>query len=184
MKWILNHLRLLAGILIFGVTIIIVGVTVLVSYNSYQNYEKKYYQNDLEMRSLTAAAPKVVEINNNFKSKYKQTYTANAGDYTDNGNINLPLYLEAKSFADIEIVFNSEATDNLLANMSIKVNDSLIEEDGIKLEEAGDYHLVMSNFALPEGDLNVLIEGVKNKTMPEIKNITVFADAALSLKAA
>ena len=183
MKWILKHLRLVIVVVTVAVTAIIVSAVMISSYASYKNYEKKYYANDLEVRSATAAAPKMVEIKDSFKSKYKKTYTADASEYTDNGNINLPLYLEAKSFADIEIVFNSDATDNLLENMNIKVNGSLVEEDGIKLEEAGEYHLVMENFALPEGDLTVLIEGVKNKTMPEIKNITVFANATLSLQA-
>lgn len=184
MNWILKHLRLLIVVVTVAVTAIIVSAVMISSYVSYKNYEKTYYANDLEVRSATAAAPKMVEINNNFKSKYKKTYTADAADYTDNGNINLPLYLDAKSFADIEIVFNNDATDNLLENMNIKVNGSLVEEDGIKLEEAGEYHLVMENFALPEGDLTVLIEGVKNKTMPEIQKVTVFANANLSLREA
>ena len=34
MKWILNHLKIVAAILVFGITFIIVGVVMLVSYNS------------------------------------------------------------------------------------------------------------------------------------------------------
>ena len=204
MKWILKHLRLLTTIVVFGVTFIIVGIVMLVSYTSYKNYEKKYYQNDLEMRSVTAAAPKVVEINDNFKSKYKQslvayadnmTYTTTAADYAPvtgdetylpsiNGKIAVALYLEEKSFVDIDFVINSVATDNLLGNVSIKVNNSLIEEDAIKVEKNGEglewHHLVMTNFALPQGDLTIEFESVKNKTAPDLKNISVYANAALS----
>ena len=203
MKWILKHLRLFAALVVFGITFIIVGITILVSYTSYKDYEKKYYQNDLDTRSNLAAAPKVVEINDNFKSKYKTTLTAYAdnmtytttktdyapvtGDETYlpsiDGKINVALKLEEKSFVDIDFVINC-ATDNLLGDVSIKVNDSLIEEDGIKVEKEGEglewHHVVMRSFALPQGDLTIEIASVKGKTAPDLKNITFYANAALS----
>ena len=184
MKWVFRHFRGLLAILMFGVTAIVVGVVMLSSYTSYKAYEKQYYANDLEVRSATAAAPKTIEINDKYKSQYKKTVKAEASEYTTDGKFAVDLELADKSFADIDIYFNYGSTDNLLENMNIKVNDSLVEEDGIKLEEAGEYHLVMENFALPEGDLTVLIEGVKNKTMPEIQKVTVFANANLSLREA
>ena len=204
MKWILKHLRLFTGIIVFGVTFIIVGIVMLVSYNSYKDYEKKYYQNDLYMRSATAAAPKVVEIDDNFKSKYKtnlvayaedMTYTTTQADYAPvqgeetylpsiNGKISVKLELEEKSFVDLDFVINTAATDNLLGNVSIKVNNSLIEEDGIKVEKDGEniewHHLVMRNFALPQGELSIEFESVKGKKAPDLKNIAVYANAALS----
>ena len=180
MKWILKHIRLLVIILVVAVTAVIVGVVMLNSYNSYKNYEKKYYQNDLDVRSAAAAAPKVTEINDNFKSKYKLTFEINPDDYLKDGNINANLNLAEKSFADIDVVFDCEATDNLLANMNIKVNNSLIEEDGIKVANEERHHLVMSNFALPKGDLTVAIEKVSGKTMPDIKSITLFTNEAVS----
>ena len=71
--------------------------------------------------------------------------------------------------------------------MSIKVNDSLVEEDDIKLDIEGEekewHHLVMSNFALPEGEFTVKIAGVKNKTMPEIGTIAIFTSAQVSFAA-
>ena len=181
MKWILNHMRIVAAILVFGITAVIIGVVMISSYTSYQAYEKKYNANDLELRSALAAAPKKVEINDQYKSKYANNYTTNV----EAGAVQLDLYLDAKSFADIEVVFNYNATENLLANMNIKVNDSLVEEEGIKIEEenAGEHHLVMSNFALPEGDLKVTIASVKGKTMPEIKSIAVYASAKVSAAA-
>lgn len=205
MKWILNHLRLLAALVVFGLTFIIVGVVMLNSYTSYQSYEKKYYQNDLDMRSITAAAPKVVEINDNFKSQYKTTLTTYADDMkvttsqagyaakeddgkylpSINGSISVALNLEAKSFVDIDFVINSDATENLLGNVNIKVNGSLIEDDSVVLNKDAEgiewRHLVMSNFALPEGDLTVEIASVKNKKAPDLKSITFYANAALSL---
>ena len=204
MKWILKHLRLFTGIIVFGVTFIIVGIVMLVSYNSYKDYEKKYYQNDLDMRSATAAAPKVVEIDDNFKSKYKtnlvayaedMTYTTTQANYAPvqgeetylpsiNGKISVKLELEEKSFVDLDFVINTAATDNLLGNVSIKVNNSLIEEDGIKVEKDGEniewHHLVMRNFALPQGELSIEFESVKGKKAPDLKNIAVYANAALS----
>lgn len=204
MKWILKHLRLFTALVVFGITFIIVGITILVSYNSYKDYEKKYYQNDLDTRSDLAAAPKVVEINDNFKSKYKttltayvdnMTYTTSKTDYAPvtgdetylpsiDGKINVALKLEEKSFVDLDFVINTAATDNLLGNVSIKVNNSLIEEDGIKVEKDGEniewHHLVMRNFALPQGELSIEFESVKGKKAPDLKNIAVYANAALS----
>lgn len=184
MKWVFRHFRGLLAILMFGVTAIVVGVVMLSSYTSYKAYEKQYYANDLEVRSATAAAPKTIEINDKYKSQYKKTVKAEASEYTTDGKFAVDLELADKSFADIDIYFNYGATDNLLENMNIKVNDSLIEEDSIKLEVEGDatewHHLIMSNFALPQGELKIQIDGIKNKAMPEIGNVTVFANAALS----
>ena len=204
MKWILKHLRLFTALVVFGVTFIIVGIVMLVSYTSYKDYEKKYYQNDLETRSILAAAPKVVEINDSFKSQYKtnltayaedMTYTTTQADYAPvtgeetylpsiNGKISVKLELEEKSFVDLDFVINTAATDNLLGNVAIKVNNSLVEEDGVEVEHEGEniewHHLVMRNFALPQGELLIEFESVKGKTAPDLKNIAVYANAALS----
>ena len=102
MKWILNHLKIVLAILTFGITAIIVTVVMVSSYTSYKNYEKTYYKNDLEMRSLNPAAPKVVEINDNFKSQYKKSLKAEASEYTTNAGIVFNMELEEKSFADNE----------------------------------------------------------------------------------
>ena len=188
MKWILNHLKIVAAILVFGITFIIVGLVMLNSYNSYKDYEKKYYANDLEVRSALAAAPKMVEVNDEFKTKYKYTINANAADYNTDGTINLALYLDAKSFADIELVVNGKYTDNLLANMSVKVNDSLVEDDTVEFgtkpaegeeAEAEEHHVVFNNFALPEGDFKIEISKLKNVEVNEI-NVYTSANVALA----
>ena len=187
MKWILNHLKIVAAILVFGITAVIIGAVMIGSYTSYKNYEKKYYENDLEMRSALAAAPKMVAVNDEYKPKYQNVFTANADDYKTDGTISLALYLDAKSFADIEIVVNGKYTTNLLANMSVKVNDSLVEDDtvefGTKPEEGQEveneqHHVVFSNFALPEGDFTIEISKLKNA---EIEEINVFTSAKVAL---
>ena len=180
-NWFLRHMRLTAAIAIFGVTFIVIGCVMLSSYTSYKNYEKTYYANDLAVRSASAAAPKVVEINNNYKSQYKKKVVADGDKVTLNENkISLVLELKENSFADIDVVFTYEATEDLLSNMNIKVNDSLVEEDGVVVKEEGQHHLVMSGFALPEGALKMEIEGIKNKTMPEIQSVTFYTNAVAS----
>ena len=188
MKWILNHLKIVAAILVFGITFIIVGVVMLVSYNSYKDYEKKYYANDLEVRSALAAAPKMVAVNDTYKGKYQYTYSALAADYNNEGTITLDLYLDAKSFADIEIVVNGKYTNNLLSNMAVKVNDSLVEDDTVEFgtkplegEEAKveEHRVVFSNFALPEGDFKIEISKLKNV---EVNQINVFTSAKVTAK--
>jgi len=185
MKWILKHLKAFTAIVVFGITAVVIGVVMITSYTSYKNYENTYYANDLEVRSATAAAPKTIEVNDSYKSRYKNTFTAEASDYTSEGTINLGLYLDAKSFADIEVVVSTTYTNNLLANMNIKVNDSLVEDDTIvfgKQVEAEqpveEHHLVMSNFALPEGDFAISISDLKDT---EIKTIKVFTSAKVKL---
>lgn len=170
-NWFVKHMRLVAAIAMFGVTFIVIGAVMISSYANYKNYENTYYQNDLEVRSGAAAAPKLVEINDNFKSKYNTRISIDGAEATFN--------LKAKSFADIDVTFTYQGTDDLLSNMNIKVNDSLIEEDGLTVEE-GQHHLVMSNFALPEGELKIVIEGIKNKEMPEINKITVYSSANIN----
>lgn len=187
MKWILNHLKIVAAILVFGITAVVIGAVMLGSYNAYKDYERTYYENDLEVRSALAAAPKMVAVNDTYQAKYKYTFNANASDYNTDGTISLALYLNTKSFADIELVVNGKYTTNLLANMSIKVNDSLVEDDSVEFgtkpeegeeAEVEEHHVVLSNFALPEGDFKVEISKLKNA---EIGNINVYTSAKVAL---
>ena len=41
-EWILDHLKLVAAIIVFGGTLIAIGIIMLSSYVSYKAYEKKY----------------------------------------------------------------------------------------------------------------------------------------------
>lgn len=65
-NWFLNHLKLLLGVVVFGVTFAIVGIVMYKSYTSYQDYEKRFDQNDLAVRSLSPAEPKRIEIEDGF----------------------------------------------------------------------------------------------------------------------
>ena len=180
-NWFLRHMRLTAAIGIFGITFIIIGIVMLSSYTSYKNYEKTYYANDLAVRSAAQAAPKVVEVNNNFKSKYGKKLVANEENIINNGGtLSVNLNLSENSFADIDFIFTYGETEDLLSNMNIKVNDSLIEEEGVVVKEEGEHHLVMSNFALPEGELKVEVAGIKNKEMPQIQSIIFYTSATAS----
>lgn len=178
MKWFLKHFKVALAILMFGVTAIVVSVVMISSYTSYKNYEKTYYANDLEVRSASPASPKTLEIKDTFKSKYKKSVEASAEEYTTDSGIILDLYLDNKAFADIDIYMNSEVNDNLMNNMRIIVNGSLIEDE-IAYKADGWHHLILGNFALPQGDLKVVVEGIKDKEMPEIGNIKVFASEAI-----
>ena len=169
----LKHMRLVTAVVMFGITAIVIGAVMISSYTGFKKQEDAYYKNDLETRSAVAAAPKIVEINDSFKSKYNVKLVSEETEVHAN--------LQAKSFADIDVTFKSEVTEDLLANMTVKVNDSLIEEEGIVVEDEEVHHLVMSNFALPEGELTIVIESVKNKTMPEIQSVTLYTSAAATL---
>ena len=128
MKWIIKHLKLLLAILTFGVTAVIIGVVMLTSYTSYQKYEKEFYKNDLEVRSMVAAAPRYIEIDDKYKSSYKEQLVVYAEDLNkskdvkpvgdkkeeaylpglvEGGTINITINLAETSFVDINFLLNS-----------------------------------------------------------------------------
>lgn len=127
MNWIKNHIKLLLTILTFGITALVIGIVMISSYVGYKNYEKDYYVKDLEARSMVLPAPKYIEINDKFKSKYNTTLVAYAEDLTvnkdvkpigdnkesaylslkDGGTVSLTVNLEETSFMDIDFVLNS-----------------------------------------------------------------------------
>ena len=92
LTWILNHLKLVLGIVTILVTATVVGLVMLNSYTSYQAYEERYNANDLDIRSRVAAEPKRMDIEDDFitynddgsiketKSNYQNQLTAWAED--------------------------------------------------------------------------------------------------------
>ena len=92
--FILNHLSLLLGIVVFTVTFIVIGVVILNSYTSYKRYEKNFDKTDLDLRSLSPAEPKLIEIQDDFvtykedgsikknKSSYKNSLNVWADEFT------------------------------------------------------------------------------------------------------
>ena len=127
-SWVLDHLKLVFTILTFGITLIVIGLVMLTSYTSYKAYEKKFAQNDLDIRSLSPAQPTSIEIADKFKSQFKKRFTFEAGmeelkvttsqeeyltgDYIDlttsGGTISTSLELEKKAFVDIVFTLSSE----------------------------------------------------------------------------
>ena len=68
LNWILNHMVLIVGIIVFGIALGVGGGAVLKTNLDYKNYEAKYDENDLEVRSMYDAQPKRIEIDDKFVS--------------------------------------------------------------------------------------------------------------------
>ena len=212
-NWILDHLKLVATILIFGITFVVIGLVMLTSYTGYKSYESKFKQNDLDIRSLSPAQPTNTEITDKFKSENSKKYSFNADeltvttsqeeflvdDYIDlttsGGTISASLSLEKKAFVDIVFTISSDykVTENeedvygikdLLSNVGFVVNGERME-DVVDLPDQEWHQLVMSGFALPDGPVNVTIssDSSKKAMMPKIKNITFYSSQPLSLPA-
>ena len=191
--WLLNHLGLILGIVTFTITFAVIGFTMLGSYTSYLAYEKKFDETDLEIRSLSGAQPQYIEIQDNFKSEYKNKLVLGASDlkvtssqadylvddYIDltekGGKITIKLSLEEKSFVDIDFEISTEyvkkgadedefGIKDLISNTQFVVNGETMEEEGIDLIEEGWHHLIMAGFALPAGDVTVEVSNVSNKS--------------------
>ena len=228
-KWILNHLKTVVAVLAFTITIVIVGSVMLSSYISYKNYEKDYYQKDLNTRAAASAAPTSIDVNDDFViynedgsvkktlSTLKNNVTAWAKKLTSSdtskkvvqgktvvdsylpalssgGKVTVTFTLAQKAFVDIDFVVCSNyveedkvvTTKKLLSNVNFKVNTQPMDEN-IDLEVVDNHkqwhHIVMSNFALPKGKINIEISNMAGKEayMPDIRNISVFSSAAVTL---
>lgn len=195
--FILNNLRWLSAIVVFGITLIVIGANMLGSYNNYKAYEKRYNENDLAVRSAAAAAAQKVEINNNFSSKLKnhleitadEMVTAPAQEVNDGyiasfqGKIDIVIDLDDKSFVDLEFVVRvSDDVEDLFANVNFRVNDSLMEDE-VTLPGGNFEHLVLFGFALPEGKTTISVEAKNNKlaAMPDVESITFHSNAGASI---
>ena len=71
LTWILNHLGIILGVVVFAVTFAVIGSVMLNSKKSYEAYEKQFIETDLEIRSLSGAQPTSIEFIDDFKSEYK-----------------------------------------------------------------------------------------------------------------
>ena len=192
--WLLNHLGLVLGIVTFTITFAVIGFTMLGSYTSYLAYEKQFNETDLEIRSLSGAQPQLIEMQDNFKSEYKNKLVLDASDlkvtssqenffvndYIDltekGGTISTKLSLEQKSFVDIDFEIATEyvtKTDDgeefgikdLISNVQFIVNGVTMDEEGVDLVKEGWHHLVMVSFALPVGDVTVNVSSISGKTV-------------------
>ena len=209
--WILDHLKLVVTIVVFTVTLIVIGLYMLTSYVSYQGYAARFKQNDLDIRSLSPAQPTSTEIVDKFKSENSKKYFFNAEDLkvttsqqeyliddyidltTSGGTIEASLNLEKKAFVDIVFTISSDykveengedkyGIEDLLSKVGFVVNGERME-DVVDLPDQEWHQLVMSGFALPEGPVKVTIsnESGKNAMMPKLKSINFFSSQPLSL---
>ena len=214
LTWILNHLGIILGVIVFVITFAVIGSVMLNSKKSYEAYEKEFNQTDLEVRSVSAAQPKLIEINDTFKSEYKNKLELginelnvqttqdeyDMGGYIDltekGGSISVKLELQEKSFVDIDFEIATEyvkeasgddeevpGIQDLLSNVQFIVNGETMEEEGIMLDNDSWHHLLMISFALPEGDVTVEMKSTsgKNALMPQLKGISFYSSAVLSL---
>ena len=207
LNWILNHLKIVLAIVVFGVTLGVVGGSMLGSYNSYIAYEKKYNENDLAVRSAAEAAPKKAEIMDNFSSKLKNKVVATKDDLVVtsgtvgdeeyisalNGTMVLTIELAEKSLVDLDLEMRSAYKDeedntlevkDLLSVIHLRVNGSLMEDE-INLPAEDWHHLVLSGFALPKGTTTIELESINGKTqfMPDVMSITFYSNETATIAA-
>ena len=161
LTWILNHLGIILGVIVFAVTFAVIGSVMLNSKKAYDAYEKQFNQTDLEVRSVSAAQPKLIEINDSFKSEYKNSLKLDAdelnvittqesylsGDYIDltekGGSVNVKLALEEKSFVDIDFEIATEyvkaasGDDEEVPGIQDLLSDVQFVVNGETMEEEG-----------------------------------------------
>ena len=163
LTWILNHLGIILGVIVFAVTFAVIGSVMLNSKKSYEAYEKEFNRTDLEVRSVAAAQPKLIELNDEFKSEYKNELKLEADelnvtttqesylsdDYIDltekGGSINVKLSLEEKSFVDIdfeiatEYVEEASGDDDEVTGIQDLLSNVQFVVNGETMEEEGIY---------------------------------------------
>ena len=112
----------------------------------------------------------------------------------DATSVGVSLTVDATTFVDIDFVISSayeSATtyniEDILGSVNFKVNNNTIEGGTITLRNDSDgeiefHHLVMTGFAIPQGDLVISVNAINGKQafMPNVRNISVFANAAIA----
>ena len=169
LNWILNHLGILLGVVTFAVTFAVIGVVMLNSHNAYLAYEKEFNQTDLEVRSVSAAQPKLIELNDNFKSEYKNKLVLgiddlkvetsqeeyDGGGYIDltekGGSISSKLSLKEKSFVDIDFEVSTEY---------VKEASSEDEEDEFGIKDlVSNVQFIINGETMEEEGINLVEAG-------------------------
>ena len=133
------------------------------------SHEKQFNQTDLEVRSVSAAQPKLIEFNDAFKSEYKNKLALSAdelnvtttqeeyldGDYIDltekGGSIDVKLSLEEKSFVDIDF----EIATEYIKEASSEEED---DEFGIK-DLLSNVQFVINGETMEEEGIDLVNEG-------------------------
>ena len=169
LTWILNHLGIILGVIVFSVTFAIIGSTMLNSKRDYEAYEREFKQTDLEIRSVSAAQPLYIEINDNFKSENSNKLSLSIDDltvktsqesYCDDGYIDLTekggtvsvkLELKEKAFVDIDFEI---ATDYVKE----ATNEDEEDEFGIK-DLISNVQFTVNGETMEEEGVNLVEEG-------------------------
>ena len=170
--WCLNHLGLLLGIVVFIVTFSIIGGVMLNSHNAYLDYEKKFNEADLELRSNSPAQAQLIEFQDDYKSQYKNRLELAAeelkvttsqeeyliDDYIDltekGGTVSTKLSLDERSFVDIEFVISSEHVSEVPASE----DEDAYEEYGVK-DLLNNVTFIVNGENMEEDDIDLLNSG-------------------------
>ena len=170
--WCLNHLGLLLGIVVFVVTFAVIGGVMLNSHNAYIEYEKKFNEADLELRSNSPAQAQFIEFQDDYKSEYKNKLVLSAdelnvtttqeeyldGDYIDltekGGSVLIKLSLEERSFVDIDFVISSEYKTEVAG----EEGEDPIDEYGVK-DLLNNVTFIVNGENMEEDDVNLVNSG-------------------------
>lgn len=170
--WCLNHLGLLLGIVVFVVTFAVIGGVMLNSHNAYIEYEKKFNEADLELRSNSPAQAQFIEFQDDYKSEYKNKLELFADelnvtttqeeymveDYIDltekGGSVLIKLSLEERSFVDIDFVISSEYKTEVAG----EEGEDPIDEYGVK-DLLNNVTFIVNGENMEEDDVDLLNNG-------------------------
>jgi hypothetical protein len=170
--WCLNHLGLLLGIVVFVVTFAVIGGVMLNSHNAYIEYEKKFNEADLELRSNSPAQAQFIEFQDDYKSEYKNKLEVFADelkvttsqeeymvdDYIDltsrGGTVSIKLSLDERSFVDIDLLLSSEYKTEVAG----EEGEDPTEEYGVK-DLLNNVTFVVNGENMEEDDVNLLNSG-------------------------
>lgn len=170
--WCLNHLGLLLGIVVFVITFAVIGGVMLNSHNAYIEYEKKFNEADLELRSNSPAQAQFIEFQDDYKSEYKNKLELFADelnvtttqeeymieDYIDltekGGSVLIKLSLEERSFVDIDFVISSEYKTEVTG----EEGEDPIEEYGVK-DLLNNVTFIVNGENMEEDDVDLINNG-------------------------
>ena len=190
----------------------IVMISSYTSYKAYEANFRQNDLDTRSLSAAQPASTELVEsFKSQFGNKYSfnaddLTVTASTEDYLvddyidltqTGGTISAAVTIEKKAFVDIVFTISSEykttgedgdvyGVKDLLSNIGIVVNGERME-DVVDLPNSGSgpewYQLVMADFAIPEGKVEVTISSTsgKNAMMPQLKGITFYSSQKLSL---
>lgn len=149
------------------------------------------YKDDATVKSNKSGKKQVMNVLADELAATNQNTVTDGYIASAAGKIQYKLTLAETSFVDINFVISSSyvveeeinETPDLLGNVDFRVNGILMEKADLVLPAEGWQNLAMTGFALPAGDITIEIASKSGKTgyMPNVRNVTIFADKALSV---